>query len=129
VEVNPDERKDTQEIEADAFAVELIYGCKNACYYDISNSSLVSQSHFYSERDNVNPAVVALNWAWYQEKSAIGKKEKGKVWAITATALKELEDQNIKASQIINNYLYQQLEWDSLGDDSQEFVERMAGIE
>jgi hypothetical protein len=127
--IKPDMEKDDQEVQADEFAVELIYGKKNACYKDISKSLVVFYSQYYSEMPKVNPAAIALNWAWYQEKLAVTKEEEKEIWEITGAALKKLEDQKVSASQIINTFLQQKLDWDSLGNDSQEFIERMAGIE
>lgn len=129
VDMNSKERGDDQEIQADNFAVELIHGKKDACYMDISKPSVVLSSKLYSEMHKVNPAAIALNWAWYQEKSAGTKEEEKEIWSITMDAVKELEDQKVSAPQIINTFLQQKLDWDKLGNDSQEFIDRMAGIE
>jgi hypothetical protein len=127
-DINPDEREDDQEVEADEFAVELIYGKKNACYYslkDLNPNTLKNYAITHSSRDQVSPAAVVLNYAWYKSK----KSDNSSIWGVANKVLANLEDQETTAPQVINTYLQQKLDWNTLGNDSQEFIERMAVIE
>jgi Zn-dependent peptidase ImmA (M78 family) len=127
-----DEQGDSQELEADQFAIKVLFGRKNASYYcqeNLNPSSLVSYANVFSEIETVHPASVILNYAWFKGKMAVSERAKSAVWAIANKALAEFEDKNITASQIINRELQKRLVWETLSDDNQEFLERMTGIE
>lgn len=129
--IEPNEQEDEQELEADQFAIEVLFGRKNASYYCLENlnaSSLVSYAKAWCQLDYVNPASVVLNYAWFKTKIAISKTAKGSVWAIANQALTEFEGKSI-ASQVINHELAQRLAWETLSSDNQAFLERMTGIE
>jgi hypothetical protein len=129
--IEPNEQEDEQELEADQFAIEVLFGRKNAGYYSLENfnaSSLVSYAKAWCRLDHVNPASVVLNYAWFKAKIAISETTKRSVWAIANQALKEFEGDSI-ASQVINQELAQRLAWETLSSDNQAFLERMTGIE
>jgi Zn-dependent peptidase ImmA (M78 family) len=129
--IEPNEQEDEQELEADQFAIEVLFGRKNASYYCLENlsaASLISYANAWCKLENVNPASVILNYAWFKDKMATSKTRKNAVWAIAHTALTEFEGESI-ASQVINRELEQRLAWETLSSDNQEFLERMTGIE
>jgi Zn-dependent peptidase ImmA (M78 family) len=121
-----------QELEADHFAVELLFGRENARYDTPSNLSpvlLVNHAKDNAQKDRVNPASIVLNYAWFKGKMATTEKDKKSIWAITGEALKTFEDQPLTARQIINREMVKYLDWENLSSDNQELLERMTGLE
>ncbi|MFN7299066.1 MAG: ImmA/IrrE family metallo-endopeptidase [Pseudanabaena sp.] len=130
IDLDDDDKR--QELEADRFAVELLFGRENARYDTPSNLSpvsLVNHAKDNAQKDRVNPASIVLNYAWFKEKMATTEKAKKSIWAITGEALKTFEDQPLTARQIINREMVKYLDWENLSSDNQELLERMTGLE
>lgn len=116
---------DTEEIEANEFAVELLLGKPDMTYYKIQNFSgeeLAGYSQAISERDRVDPGVVALNYAWIKAQRTNNKEKKGIIWATAQKALKIIEG-DVKASIQINDYIRKYLDFERLDIDSQDYLE------
>ena len=114
------ESEDEEEIEANEVAAELLLGRPDKFYGTLRNYT-AAQLVEYAERvglnDRVSPGVVALNYGWYK-----------KHWGSANGALKLLEP-NANAPQQINHCLLKNLDWDSLGNDYQEYLELALGLE
>jgi hypothetical protein len=67
-------------------------------------------------QDRVDPGVVALNYAWQKSD-----------WRIGTTALKIIEP-NANASAKINHFLNENLDWEELSKDSQEYLKLVTGV-
>ena len=114
------ESKDDEEIEANEVAAELLLGRPDQFYGQLRNYT-APQLAEYARRvglnDRVSPGVVALNYGWYKHH-----------WGSANGALKILEP-SADAPQLINHYLLQHLDWDELGNDYQEYLELVLGLE
>jgi hypothetical protein len=114
------ESKDDEEIEANEVATELLLGRPDKFYGQLRNytaSQLVEYAMRVGSEDRVSPGVVALNYGWYK-----------KHWGSANGALKLLEP-SADAPQQINRYLLEHLDWDKLGNDYQEYLELVLGLE
>jgi Zn-dependent peptidase ImmA (M78 family) len=114
------ESKDDEEIEANEVATELLLGRPDKFYGQLRNytaSQLVEYAVRVGSEDRVSPGVVALNYGWYR-----------KHWGSANGALKLLEP-SADAPQQINHYLLEHLDWDKLGNDYQEYLELVLGLE
>ncbi len=114
------EDEDEEEIEANEVATELLLGQPDRIYFTPRNYTahqLASYATRVGLRDRVSPGVVALNYGWYK-----------KHWGSTNGALNLLEP-SAEAPQQINRYLLEHLDWDSLGNDYQEYLELVLGLE
>jgi Zn-dependent peptidase ImmA (M78 family) len=114
------ESKDDEEIEANEVATELLLGRPDKFYGQLRNytaSQLVEYAVRVGSEDRVSPGVVALNYGWYK-----------KHWGSANGALKLLEP-SADAPQQINHYLLEHLDWDKLGNDYQEYLELVLGLE
>lgn len=114
------ESKDEEEIEANEVAAELLLGRPDRFYGTLRNYTAV-QLVEYTKRvglsDRVSPGVVALNYGWYK-----------KHWGSAYGALKLLEP-NANGPQQVNRYPLDNLNWDSLGNDYQDYLELALGLE
>jgi Zn-dependent peptidase ImmA (M78 family) len=123
--INPEDGENEQELEADRFAVELIYGRAEAAYRFLGKptpNKLAELAISAGVRDRVNPASVALNYAWLMNQ------EGEKVWGLATKAIQQLEGSTRSANEIISEYLNNQLNWESLSEDNREFLEHIASI-
>jgi Zn-dependent peptidase ImmA (M78 family) len=130
--IEPNEEGDLQELEADQFAIEVLFGRKDASYdcpENLNPQSLGAYATAKSKSDTVVPGLVILNYAWFKAKKAASKEAKSAVWKIANKALAKIEAKNITASKLINHELQKRLVWEILSDDNQEFLARMTGIE
>jgi Zn-dependent peptidase ImmA (M78 family) len=132
-DIKPDAGEtDIQEIEANDFAVELLFGKKEADYSipsKLASAALVNYAQECSEKDAVDPSAVILNYAWHKANLATTKRERGIVWATATNSLKVLEESVSAPLVTINSYLTQQhLDWDRLSDDNQEYLELMIEV-
>lgn len=124
--INPDS-EDAEEIEASEFAVELLLG-KPDIGYDtlhkfIEGQQLATYAQNISDRDNVSPGVVVLNYAWGKiNRTAIKKDQHRIVWATANKALKIIEG-DADAPKQINHYARKYLNLDKLDGDSQDYLE------
>jgi IrrE N-terminal-like domain len=114
------ESKDEEEIEANEVAAELLLGRHDRFYYtprSYTAPQLVEYAQRVGSKDGVSPGVVALNYGWWKNH-----------WGAANAALKLLEP-NADAPQQINRYLLEHLDWDQLGNDYQEYLELVLGLE
>ena len=110
---------DTEEVEANEVAGELLLGAADRNYYssqDYTGQQLAHYAQNISACDRVDAGVVARNYGWY-------KKHYGSVEA----AIKILEP-DAKAPQEINRYLEQNLDWEKLGDENQDYLTTMLNL-
>jgi hypothetical protein len=114
------ESKDEEEIEANEVAAELLLGRSDKFYGQLRNYTALQLAE-YADRvgveDGISPGVLALNYGWYK-----------KHWGAANKALKMLEA-DVNAPQQINRYLLEHLDWDELGNDYQEYLELVLGLE
>ena len=130
-EVNETEGIDDREIESNEFALEVLFGKKDANYYlsaNLSSSDLIDYAEQCSLEESANPSAVVLNYAWYKEKVAITKKEKEIIWAVAQIALHHFEPDS-NAPVVINNYLRQYLDLENLSYDNRDYLEQMTAEE
>lgn len=114
------EEQDPKELEANAVAATLLLG--NPQIYEWKSrlypNGLVKTAQRFSKQDNVDPGIVCLNYGWKR-----GVKEE---WGIAMAALKTFEPiQN--APNTINQRLIQNLDWERLDRDSQEYLRLVTG--
>ncbi|NJK35290.1 MAG: ImmA/IrrE family metallo-endopeptidase [Oscillatoriales cyanobacterium SM2_2_1] len=123
--INPEDGEDEQELVADRFAVELIYGRAEAAYRFLGQPTSNKIAEFAVQagaRDHIHPASVALNYAWL-----MGREGKN-VWGLVNKLLKQFEKNTPTAQEIIGRHLKSQLDWETLSDDNCEFLERIASL-
>lgn len=114
------ESKDPEEVEANEVAAELLLGLPDKSYATKQNHTgeeLAQYAIRIGSNDRVSPGVVAQNYGWYK-----------KHWGSANGALKLLEP-HANAPRQINRYLLENLDWDSLGNDYQEYLELALGLE
>jgi len=111
------EIQDKEEKEANQFAEKLLFGETIYRWEQISNPiDLVQIASKFGNQDRVDPGVVALNYAWQKSD-----------WRIGTTALKIIEP-NANASAKINHFLNENLDWEELSKDSQEYLKLVTGV-
>ena len=114
------ESKDAEEVEANEVAAELLLGMPDKSY-ETKHSYTAEQLYEYARRvggnDRVSPGVVALNYGWRKNH-----------WGSANGALNLLEP-NANAPEQINHRLLTNLDWDSLSNDYQEYLELALGLE
>lgn len=126
--IEHDQIGDIDEQEADQFAIEILFGRRNASYETQTNldlKSLKSYAKTCSRSDRVDPALIVLNYAWFKANSVDTNKAKGDVWKIANVLLSNFEESDLTAPQLINYQLEKYLDWENLSNDNQEFLERM----
>jgi hypothetical protein len=110
---------DSEELEANAFAVELLTGSADA-NYDLGTfapASMVDLAREIGEREHVDPGVVILNHAFYR---ATGGK-----WGMVNRALKLL-DSDANAPRLICEKMFKELDLTGLDEDQLEFLEKLS---
>lgn len=113
-EIKPYDLMDDQESEANEFAAELILGEPDKVYYFpryLKAESLASRASDKAVRDRVDPGAIAWNYGWYNPKH----------FPVARKAAKILE-KGASAPILINQQLNQQLDWERLSDDNQEYL-------
>jgi hypothetical protein len=111
---------DMEEVQANEFAIELLFGKPDMIYYKakvFNGNQLASYAKNISERDSVDPGSIIWNYAW-------NKKD----WAVARKGVKIIEG-DANAPIIINGYLRNYLDWSKLNDDNQEYLALMTGLE
>lgn len=109
---------DQEETEANKFAVELLTGKADTQYHTpncLFGPQLVKYAQRVSSENHVAPGVVANNYGWSMEQ------KNSKCWGAVTQALKALE-KGLDAPTVINQFLTQNIEWDRLSDDNQEYL-------
>jgi hypothetical protein len=126
------ESKDNEEVEANEVAVELLLGKPDISYDTrrpfLTGEQLAEIAYSTSTRDQIDPGVVTLNFAWNKANRATTKKDKDIVWATASKALKILE-KDMSAPEIINSYLRKNLDWEKLSNDNQEYLATIMGLQ
>jgi hypothetical protein len=126
MEIDP-ESQDSEELEANEFAVELLLGKPDMSYFSLKNLNATDLTVFASlasKRDRVDPGVVTLNYTWLKSLEATSREEKNQYWRTAACVLKNL-DRDANAPHLMNSYLTSsdRLDWDRLDGDSQDYLE------
>lgn len=112
------EIQDSEEQEANDFAVKLLFGKQPNYQWSqkLNPNALLSISCMYGRRDRVDPGTVALNYAWHT-----------KDWSNAVCTLKLIEPQ-ANASAKINSYLATNLNWERLDTDCEEYLKLITGV-
>lgn len=112
---------DTEEVEANEVAGELLLGAADRNYYssqDYTSKQLANYAQEISSCDRVDAGVVARNYCWHKKQL---------YYRFVETAMKILEP-NANAPQEINCYLKQNLDWEKLGDDNRDYLTEMLNL-
>ncbi|NET57357.1 MAG: ImmA/IrrE family metallo-endopeptidase [Symploca sp. SIO2E6] len=113
-EIKTHDLQDAQESEANEFAAELILGEPDKIYYFpryMKAEVLANRANEKAILDQVDPGAIAWNYSWYEKKH----------FPIARKAAKILE-KGANAPMLINEQLNQQLNWERLSDDNQEYL-------
>ncbi|NER51925.1 MAG: ImmA/IrrE family metallo-endopeptidase [Symploca sp. SIO1A3] len=122
------ESVDNEEIEANEFAVELLFGKPDMTYYTprfLNGEELADYAWNVSKRDNVDPGVVVLNYTW-SKANLVSSKNKKPIWTTAIKALKLIKSDG-NAPLTINQHLRENLDLERLDEDSQEYLELTIG--
>lgn len=112
---------DTEEVEANEVAGELLLGAADKDYsrpQDYTGQQLAHYAQEISSRDRVDAGVVARNYGWHKKQP---------YYRFVETAMKILEP-DANAPQAINRYLEQNLDWEKLGDENQDYLTTMLNL-
>lgn len=112
------EGESLEEAEANWFAVELLTGKPDKAYWTprfLTPSQLAQSAQEASERDKVDPGVVALNYAWNEGN-----------WAAGMGALKILEPEP-KGMQTLQQRMLESLDWSCLHEEDAQLLLRLTG--
>jgi Zn-dependent peptidase ImmA (M78 family) len=114
------EEQDPEELEANAIAATLLLGNPSnyAWRKRLYPNVLVTTARRFSQRDNVDPGIVCLNYGW--------KWRNNSDWGIAGKALKAFEPVQ-KAPDTINQRLIPNLDRERLDRDSQEYLRLVTG--
>jgi len=116
---------DTEEVQANAFALELITGKPNTKIRLAPNQqwpnadSLAKTAQRYGQQSRTDPGHVVLNYA-----HSMGTK----FWPVAQAALKKLEPRG-SATELIRAKMAGRLNWEEIPEDESEFVMRMTGVD
>ena len=122
--INPDS-EDAEEVEASEFAVELLLGKPGIGFSTLqkfTGEQLATYAQNISDRNDVSPGVVVLNYAWGKVNKTEIKKDQQIIWATANKALKIIEG-DADAPKQINHYAQKYLNLDKLDGDSQDYLE------
>ncbi len=125
------ESDDAEENEANQAAAELLLG-QSGISYDLwtkflTGENLAAKAQQFAQKSQNDPGVIALNISWNRAQRANTKPEKSIAWATGNKALKILENDS-NAPHQINRYLNQTIQWDSLRDESQDYLKGMLNL-
>jgi len=119
-EIKPDDLNDDQESTANEFAAELILGAPDKVYYfphSMTGEQLATIARDKAARDQVDPGAIAWNYGWYKKTHfGVARKAAG------------ILEPGVSAPRLINQSLVQQLDWDRLGEDNQEYLTRALNL-
>ncbi|MEG5057406.1 MULTISPECIES: ImmA/IrrE family metallo-endopeptidase [unclassified Microcoleus] len=112
------EGSDKEEDEANNFACQLLYGEVEKYHWQpkMSPIQLATYVQKIGKQDQVDPGALALNYAWQM-----------KDWAAGLGALKRIEPQ-ANASALINGYMAENIDWERLDEDSQDYLKLVTGV-
>lgn len=118
------ESDDVEEIAANRFAVELLVNQYDNCFQGISiynNGQLRAKIAEKLKADpTVDACVLAFNYAWHAKKADPQK------FGLAQKAVQELGCEE-SGDAIIRRFLENHLDWESLGDDTIDHLERILG--
>lgn len=118
------ESDDVEEIAANRFAVELLVNQYDNCFQGLSiynNGQLRAKIEEKLKADpTVDACVLAFNYAWHAKKADFQK------FGLAKKAVQELGCEE-SGDAIIRRFLENHLDWESLGDDTIDHLERILG--
>lgn len=106
---------DEHELEANAFALELLTGKPDMLYapYTLNPQMLAENARRLGKRDQVDPGIIALNYAWNKGRFDLGN------------AALNLLEQNDDPVEIIRAEMKARLCWSEMSRDNREFLRRI----
>ncbi len=119
------ENPDIEEVEANAFAVEVLLGKPDIGYNFpsyLTGEGMADYARKISVRDRVDSGAMVLNNAWNKAIRVATSKEERIIWATANKSLKIIEGE-ADAPKEINIYAQQYLDLDKLDVDSQDYLE------
>jgi len=112
-----EEEQDIEEIEANDFAIKLLFGeCRYQWTQRLDASLLVCFASINSKKDKIDPGVIISNYGWTTKN-----------WEVAGGALKKIEPE-ANAPKQINSYLDKNLDWERLDQDSEEYLRLITGV-
>ena len=122
---------DEEEVEANDFAVELMFGQPYKSYDSfkkyITGEQLSQLALNISKIENVDPGSAIMNISWHRYNRATNKKEQNVIWSTARKALAIIEG-DVNAPIVINTCLKHYLDWTKLNEDNQEYLALMTGL-
>jgi Zn-dependent peptidase ImmA (M78 family) len=120
-EIGTVDLQDDEESAANEFAAELILGQPDRVYYFphyMTAERLAESAMEKSKRDRVDAGAIVWNYGWYKRSHfPASRKAAG------------LIEKNANAPQLINRYLSQAIDWESLSSDNQEYLSLALGLD
>ncbi|PMB10304.1 ImmA/IrrE family metallo-endopeptidase [Fischerella thermalis CCMEE 5273] len=111
---------DSDERQADMFAIELLNGRKNATYTVLDNRvnfrELAESAFQFGKAHYIDPGHIVLNFANHTGK-----------WGVGNAAAKLLQGENPSASTVINEAMWREIDTEALPPDTIEFLGRITG--
>jgi len=111
--------KDQEEIEANIFAVKLLVNDFDNCFEgkDVTSSKHLKNkiNKILKSDSTVDPCALAFNYAWNAGRYDFANK-----------AVEQLNDTE-NGHQIINQFLENHLDWESLSDDNSDHLDKILG--
>lgn len=118
------ESTDVEEIAANRFAVELLVNQYDDCFRSMSiynNGQLRAKIEEKLEADpTVDACILAFNYGWH------AKKTDPKKFGLAKKAVQELGCEDA-GNEMIGRFLADHLDWETLGDDTIDHLERILG--
>ena len=125
---------DKEEIEANQVANKIIFNHSEINYYQNISIPRLTAEHLaklainYSSQDEISsPESIIMNYSWHKAEDPPNNNIKHIVWATAHKALKFVGENN--ALKIMNNKFYDNLDWDKLSEDNQEYLKLMTGLD
>ncbi|MEL6439413.1 MAG: ImmA/IrrE family metallo-endopeptidase [Cyanobacteria bacterium J06621_8] len=127
------EDSDEEEAEANELAVEVMFGQldrRNLLFPQLPSGEDIAQFalNISKNQPNVDPGSIVMNDAWHRANLAEAtKNDKKNIWAQARKALKIIEGE-VNALVKINSFLKENLDWEKLNEDNQEYLASMTGL-
>jgi len=110
---------DAEETAANTFAVKLLVDNLDNCFqsknFHNNNQLINAIAERLKSNSTVDPCVLAFNYAWHTQS-----------YGLANTAVKILSPAE-DGHKIINQFLEAHLDWDHLGDDNSDHLDRILG--
>jgi Zn-dependent peptidase ImmA (M78 family) len=110
------ESQDAEEKEANRFAIELLTGNPDMRFtapYRLTAEQLAEAAKSVGRRVQVDPGVVALNYAWQK-----------KFYALANDALKQIEPPSSAVDEV-HRQMQSGLQWDDIPESNREYIEKV----